>query len=199
MSNDRHVYPLNDLLPHVTEGTECPCDPKIEVIGANLLIVHNSFDGREFREEQEQEGEQREATVKETQRCPACGCLEGDIHGKGCDVIVMIDAWGWPNHKAIDAYYLGMRPDVFDRVRAWFIGWKRPQTKAMPITYISMERGQLAINEGFHYRTGFPWVRVGFYLKWKGERRGIRATLAVKSWHVEVSWFGGSVQWGRVK
>lgn len=50
-NNDQHVYPLNDLLPHNTEGTECHCDPKIEVVGGSLLIVHNSFDGRELREQ----------------------------------------------------------------------------------------------------------------------------------------------------
>ena len=44
---DLHVFPINDLLQHSTEGTECMCDPKIEVHGAKLIIIHNSYDGRE--------------------------------------------------------------------------------------------------------------------------------------------------------
>jgi len=50
MTDDIHVVPVDDILPHDTEGTDCWCDPRIEVIGANLLIVHNSFDGREEKE-----------------------------------------------------------------------------------------------------------------------------------------------------
>ena len=48
--NDQHVFPLNDLLPHNTDGCECMCDPAIEVVGGVLLIVHNSYDGREEEE-----------------------------------------------------------------------------------------------------------------------------------------------------
>lgn len=46
---DQHVIPLDDLLDH-QETPDCWCDPKVEVVGANLLVIHNSFDGREFRE-----------------------------------------------------------------------------------------------------------------------------------------------------
>jgi hypothetical protein len=39
-----HVYPLNDLKEHVTDGPEqCWCQP-LETDG---VIVHNSMDGRE--------------------------------------------------------------------------------------------------------------------------------------------------------
>ena len=31
-------------------GAKCVCEPNVEVIGANLVIVHNSFDKREFIE-----------------------------------------------------------------------------------------------------------------------------------------------------
>lgn len=50
---DVQVVPLDDLLEHSDEGTECWCDPRIEVEGAGLLVVHNSFDGREIREDGE--------------------------------------------------------------------------------------------------------------------------------------------------
>jgi hypothetical protein len=29
------------------------CDPRVEVIGGNLLVIHNSFDGREAEEQRE--------------------------------------------------------------------------------------------------------------------------------------------------
>lgn len=47
MTEDVHVLPLDDLLPHIDVGIECPCDPVIEVYGANLLVIHNSYDDRE--------------------------------------------------------------------------------------------------------------------------------------------------------
>lgn len=50
-NGDVHVYPLDDLREHITEGTECPCEPTIEVIGASLLIIHNAFDHREIVEQ----------------------------------------------------------------------------------------------------------------------------------------------------
>lgn len=59
MSNDVHVYPLNDLDNHIVEGdgdgASCPCNPKIEIHGADLLYIHNSFDGREIVEELREE------------------------------------------------------------------------------------------------------------------------------------------------
>lgn len=45
--DDLHVIPLDDLLPHNEEGTECMCDPVIEVHGGRLIIIHNAYDGRE--------------------------------------------------------------------------------------------------------------------------------------------------------
>jgi len=51
VNNDTHVFPLNDLREHVTEGVDCPCNPTVEVIGASLLIIHNAFDNREVIEQ----------------------------------------------------------------------------------------------------------------------------------------------------
>ena len=51
MNNDVHVYPLNDLHEHIIEGVECLCNPTVEVIGADLLRIHNAFDNREVIEE----------------------------------------------------------------------------------------------------------------------------------------------------
>lgn len=49
---DIHVFPIDDLLPHDQVGTDCMCDPRIEIYGAWLMIVHNSYDGREADNEE---------------------------------------------------------------------------------------------------------------------------------------------------
>ena len=46
-----HVYPLNDVWGHVTDGEDCPCEPEIKEENGTLLIVHNSFDHREIVEQ----------------------------------------------------------------------------------------------------------------------------------------------------
>jgi hypothetical protein len=47
-----HVYPVDDLLPHITEGLGCPCSPRVEQVeGGGTVIIHNSYDGREKAEE----------------------------------------------------------------------------------------------------------------------------------------------------
>jgi hypothetical protein len=48
--SDLDVIPLDDLWPHI-DGAKCPCDPTVEVIGASLLVIHNSFDHREIVEQ----------------------------------------------------------------------------------------------------------------------------------------------------
>ncbi len=50
MSNIVHVYPENDLLPHITEGLGCPCNPTVENVEGGVLVIHNSYDGREKAE-----------------------------------------------------------------------------------------------------------------------------------------------------
>lgn len=50
-ADDIHVYPINDLREHVVIGVDCPCEPCVEVIGANLLVIHNAFDNREIIEQ----------------------------------------------------------------------------------------------------------------------------------------------------
>lgn len=58
-----HVTPVDDLKPHVHEGTACPCRPTVTLTDAdgNLLsapvIVHNSWDGREHLEPNEYDDE----------------------------------------------------------------------------------------------------------------------------------------------
>lgn len=47
-----HVAPIDDLIDHPTDGTDCPCGPRVEAVmrddGSNgWLLVHHSLDGRE--------------------------------------------------------------------------------------------------------------------------------------------------------
>lgn len=48
-----HVFPLNDEHKHVLEGTCCPCSPVVEWEHEEALVIHRSWDGREFVEEAE--------------------------------------------------------------------------------------------------------------------------------------------------
>lgn len=41
-----HVLPVNDEREH-QESYQCPCNPVVENEGGNMVIIHNSFDGRE--------------------------------------------------------------------------------------------------------------------------------------------------------
>ncbi len=45
-----HTYPTNDHYPHSTNGTPCACKPRIVHVDGGIVIVHNSFDGREILE-----------------------------------------------------------------------------------------------------------------------------------------------------
>lgn len=53
MSEIYHVLPVNDLKPHSESGTRCKCDPVISEDHdgtGHTLVIHNSYDGREFWE-----------------------------------------------------------------------------------------------------------------------------------------------------
>lgn len=46
-----HIYPENDKQEHDLEAAGCSCVPKIMFEEGDMLIVHNSYDGREIIEE----------------------------------------------------------------------------------------------------------------------------------------------------
>ena len=48
----QHVYPINDLKPHETEGTSCHCNPSVD--WENEIVIHKAFDHREVIEEAEE-------------------------------------------------------------------------------------------------------------------------------------------------
>lgn len=48
-AEDIHVVPLDDLKEH-TLSADCECDPIVQVAGARLIYIHNSWDHREFFE-----------------------------------------------------------------------------------------------------------------------------------------------------
>lgn len=44
-----HVVPTGE--PHTTDGIACICNPKLEIQDdGGLIVTHNSFDGREYQE-----------------------------------------------------------------------------------------------------------------------------------------------------
>lgn len=49
--DDIAVCPLHDKKLHDIFDDQCECDPHVEIIGANILYVHNAFDFREIAEE----------------------------------------------------------------------------------------------------------------------------------------------------
>lgn len=55
MSDPIHVFPISDLIEHVTDGGECPCGPTTEPVerddgSMGWLVTHHSLDGREHAE-----------------------------------------------------------------------------------------------------------------------------------------------------
>jgi hypothetical protein len=44
-----HVYPVNDLRDHVTEGAanKCWCHPEFDEVEGELIVIHNALDQRE--------------------------------------------------------------------------------------------------------------------------------------------------------
>lgn len=49
MNEKIHVLPIGDIKKH-DESMACYCKPEIKPIEGNYVIVHNAFDGREWKE-----------------------------------------------------------------------------------------------------------------------------------------------------
>jgi len=47
-----NVTPLNDLKEH-EEATTCECCPTLEIVNGEMILIHNSYDGREQKEVRE--------------------------------------------------------------------------------------------------------------------------------------------------
>lgn len=45
-----HILPINDLKPH-EKSTTCECEPKVIYEDGEMIVIHNSYDGRELFEE----------------------------------------------------------------------------------------------------------------------------------------------------
>ena len=45
-----NVLPIEDWIGH-TEDTTCICEPRVEYENGEILVIHNSADGREGQEE----------------------------------------------------------------------------------------------------------------------------------------------------
>ena len=46
-----NILPTNDLKEH-TESEKCDCKPKIKYVNRSIIIVHNSYDGRDIIEKE---------------------------------------------------------------------------------------------------------------------------------------------------
>lgn len=45
-----HILPINDTKEHEEKST-CECRPEVEILdNGDMMIIHNSFDGREYVE-----------------------------------------------------------------------------------------------------------------------------------------------------
>jgi len=44
-----HILPINDSESHLEDST-CKCHPEVIFVNGHMIITHNSFDGREYRE-----------------------------------------------------------------------------------------------------------------------------------------------------
>lgn len=53
-----NILPINDLKEHVDDST-CKCNPKVIFENGEMIVIHNSFDGREIREQLIEEIEQQ--------------------------------------------------------------------------------------------------------------------------------------------
>jgi hypothetical protein len=52
-----HTYPVNDLIEHDTDGSDCSCGPTTEPVPLDdgtigWQVIHHSLDGREQTETQ---------------------------------------------------------------------------------------------------------------------------------------------------
>lgn len=45
-----HIIPINDLEEH-EESSTCKCMPSVEIVNAEIIVTHNSFDRRELIEQ----------------------------------------------------------------------------------------------------------------------------------------------------
>lgn len=45
-----HIYPENDTREHTLKGFSCECEFKVEFVEESILVVHKSWDGREYKE-----------------------------------------------------------------------------------------------------------------------------------------------------
>jgi hypothetical protein len=45
-----NIIPINDLQPHI-ENDMCNCKPIVKIKNGIFIIIHNSYDRREFKEQ----------------------------------------------------------------------------------------------------------------------------------------------------
>ena len=53
-----NILPINDLKEHIEDST-CECLPNVVFENGEMIVIHNSFDGREIIEEKEADLKER--------------------------------------------------------------------------------------------------------------------------------------------
>lgn len=48
-----HVVPINDIEEHETDSTTCWCVPQLIEESGEYILIHNAFDGRTLKENEE--------------------------------------------------------------------------------------------------------------------------------------------------
>ena len=48
------VVPKDDIKEHNEESTICECEPKVEHVNGNMIIIHSAFDDRQYEEQIEE-------------------------------------------------------------------------------------------------------------------------------------------------
>ena len=46
-----HIYPIDDIFPHLLVGIQCLCRPLIKWEGMLMIVIHYSWDNREIMEQ----------------------------------------------------------------------------------------------------------------------------------------------------
>lgn len=59
-----HILPINDIKPH-EDTTTCHCNPSVEVTDSgDMMVIHNSFDGRENYEKKQNKQKKAHGTQR---------------------------------------------------------------------------------------------------------------------------------------
>ncbi len=71
----QNIIPINDNKDHV-EGSACPCCPFVREDNGEIIIIHNSYDGRELIEQGYQKGLKVNVKTRSGEELEECDVVE---------------------------------------------------------------------------------------------------------------------------